>query len=350
MNTAKVSQAETSYTTKQRRNRVWLTRLALLIVLGFVFYFGYCWGLWGRKSLLLQYLFQCGCPAASAEARYPEEVDVVVPACRYVSSILSPSGRLLYIQEKNGSSNSTYLLYLQTNEKTSFLIPDGSNHFLTDNLIFHSFYGNDEYVLDISTGMKYPVQNAAHIQPNIYSMGDIEPKLLLEALAKVDHIFLIDEVFQPVIAISQNARSQPEVIFTFNVLDFPGDESSRVKQFLDESNIVYNFVPASFPREVTSPNGKFIAREDGIYLANTNQKIVEGYSSSSYYRIYSGKYYSVRGWTYDSSGAIYSKFLEPCLLETRFFILDSPACFVQVPQPLLKLKVPDEYLLSALTP
>jgi hypothetical protein len=230
-----IMQTKSIDSSKQRRSRGWISRSDIFLatpLLILLLYFGFCWGIWGRHSLLLHYLFQCGCPAASAETRYPEEVDVIVPACRYVSSILSPSGSLLYIQEKNGISNSTYLLNLQTNEKTSFFIPDGSNHFLTDNLIFHSFYGNDQYVLDITTGTKYVVRNAKYIQPNISSMGDIEPRLLLEALFTVDQIFLIDEVFQPVVAISLNARSQPEDIFTFNVLDFPGDESSRVKQFL----------------------------------------------------------------------------------------------------------------------
>jgi hypothetical protein len=340
----KTAQTETDHAPKQRRYR-FLSRFVLLLGLLLLLYYGYCWGWWGRNSLLMQYLFQCGCPVASNEARYPEQVDVVVPACRYVSSILSPSGRLLYVQEEESGITSTYLLDLQTDEKIPFTLPEGSNYFLTDELMFHTFYGDDEYILDVTTGSKYPVQDATHLKPSVYSMGNVEPNLLLEALLQVDQIFLIDEVFQPVIALSLDSRTHTENSFTFNVFDFPGDEPNRVEQFLKESQIDYQYVTASFPHEAVSLNSRFIARDDGIYLVTTNQKIVEGYSASGFYRSYSGKYFSVRGWVNDSSGALYSPFFTPCILETGFFIFEYPGCFIQVPQPLLKLKVPDVYLL-----
>jgi hypothetical protein len=338
--------AKTINSLKQDRLRAWISRFVLLLGLPFLLYFSYCWGVWGRNSLLLQYFFQCSCPIAIEEARYPKEVDVIVPACRYVGSIHSPSGRLLYVQEKQPSPTSIYLLNLQTGKKTPFILPEGSNHFLTDDLIFHSFYGDDQYILDINTGIQYPVQDATHIKPSIYSLGNIEPNLLLKALSQVDRIFLIDEVFQPVVALSLDFRTHPENTFTFNVLDFPGDEPNRVEQFLKQHKIIYHYVPASFPHEAMSPNERFIARDDGIYLVETGQKITEGYSASGSYRSYSGKYFSVRGWTYDSSGALYAPFFNPCLLETGFFIFEYPGCFIQVAQPLLKLKVPEEYLLS----
>ncbi|HKY53500.1 MAG TPA: hypothetical protein VJM08_04300, partial [Anaerolineales bacterium] len=108
--------------------------------------------------------------------------------------------------------------------------------------------------------------------------------------------------------------------------------------------------PDMFPGEVASPDGKFMARADGIYLIKTNQKIIDGYSASGSYRAYSGKYFSVRGWTYDGTSVVYSKFLEPCLIEMGLFIIDEVGCFVAVPQPLIILKVPEEYLLHKETP
>ena len=44
----------------------------------------------------MHYLFQCQCPHASAEARYPENVDVLVSACDdpyYNGGSVSPSGQ-----------------------------------------------------------------------------------------------------------------------------------------------------------------------------------------------------------------------------------------------------------------
>jgi len=52
--------------------------LAILLALPFLLYYGYCWGLWGRNSVFLQYFFQCNCPSASEERRYGTQMDVIV--------------------------------------------------------------------------------------------------------------------------------------------------------------------------------------------------------------------------------------------------------------------------------
>src|SRR5512139_1578252 len=105
-------------TLEKRGLRTWTTFFVLAIGLPFLLYLGYFFGWWGQHSLLLQYLLQCSCPAASIETRYPPSVDVIVPACRYVISMHSPSGRMLYVQEES----SNYLLDLQTAQKTPFTL------------------------------------------------------------------------------------------------------------------------------------------------------------------------------------------------------------------------------------
>ena len=252
----------------------------------------------------MQYLFQCSCPVASQEARYPDGVEVIVSACKYGSSILPPSGRLQYVEEETSESPSTYLLDFHTGEKTTFVLAEGSNHFLTDDLIFHSHYGDDEYILDRSTGMKYPIQSVERLRPSVYSNGNVEPDLLLKALLQVNQIFLIDDTFQPVIALSSDFRTYPENSFNFDAFDFSADERNPVEQFLQQNNIDYHFVPDMFPGEALSPDGRFIARADGIYLANTEQKIVEGYSARGWFHPYSGNDFSVLGWIYNNSGVL----------------------------------------------
>jgi len=351
----KTMQTETHSATKQRGYRFWLIRLALLLALPLLLYYSYCWGLWGRSSLLLQYLFQCNCPPVSEEARYPDTVDVIVSACKYYSSILSPSGRLLYVQEEESGISSTYLLDLLTNEKTSLFIPEGSNHFLTDDLLYLSlYYGRGyeggEFIMDGTTGKQYPIQSFLHLQPEAYSYGELDSSLLFKALLQVEKVFLIDAPYQPVIALSSDFRAHPEQNFTFDASALPEDNTNLLEQFLQQNNIIYYRVPASFPHEAVSPDGILIARADGIYLLETDQKIVEGYSAGGLFHPYSGKIFSVRGWTHDNSGVIYSKFLNPCLIEASFFLSDEPGCFFAVPQPLLKLKAPEEYLLPAPSP
>jgi len=50
----------------------------------------------------------------------------------------------------------------------------------------------------------------------------------------------------------------------------------------------------------------------------------------------------------ESSGVIYYKFLDACLVEPPSY--DGGVCSISVPQPLLKLKVPEEYLIPTQTP
>ena len=296
----------------------------------------------------MQYLFQCGCPIASEEARYPKQVDVIVPACRYMSSTISPSGRLLYIQEETSEAPSTYLLDFQTGEKTPFVLAKGSNHFLTDDLLFLSLeyghgYEGGEYILDRSTGKQYPIRSFVSLWPDAYVYGKVNLDVLASELQDTKDVFLIGN--DTIVALTSDFHTSPEHSFHIDQTSFPGYEINRAEQFLQQNNIDYHFVPDRFPGEALSPDGRFIARADGIYLTGTGQKIVDAYVARGFFHDYSGKHFSVRGWIYDSTSVIYSKFLKPCLIELSVY------CFVaDVSQPLLKLKVPEEYLLPAQTP
>src|SRR5688572_12066667 len=158
MNTMKTMQTETDPASKRRGWSFWLSRFALLLGLGVLFYYGYCWGWWGRSSLLLQYLFQCSCPAASEEARYPDNVDVIISACSNVGASvrLLPSGRFLYMREENSGFASAYLFDLQTLERIR--VTDQSfSSFLTDDLWFVES-GIENYLIDRTIGKQYPIK------------------------------------------------------------------------------------------------------------------------------------------------------------------------------------------------
>jgi hypothetical protein len=254
------------------------------------------------------------------------------------------SGHLLYVNEKENGSTSTYLLDLQTHEKTPFFLPKGPNHFLTDDLFFFTVaYANDTYLLDRKTGEQYPIQEYSHWDSGSDRAGEVNLNFLVDMLLSSKDVFLIDN--DAVVALSQDYRTHPEHSFFVHRSSFPGFNPNRVQEFLLQNNISYRYVSDGFPGDAFSPDGRFIGRDDGIYLVGTNQKIVDGYSTSKYNRSYSGKYFSVRGWTYDGTGVIYSKFLKPCLIEIELFFLDATECYFAVPQPLLKLKVPEKYLL-----
>lgn len=181
------------------------------------------------------------------------------------------------------------------------------------------------------------------MRPDAYDYnGKVDLGILPYYLQEAKDVFLIDKAGDVIIAMDSDFRIFPERSFFVDQGAFPGYDSDRAKQFLRNNNIDYHYIPAMFPGEVMSPDGRFIARSDGIYLTKTDQRIVEEYSSNKYYRWYRRGFFSVRGWTYDGTGVIYSTFLTPCLVEVP--IVDEIGCFRSVPQPLIKLKVPQEYL------
>jgi len=322
-----------------RRRYFWVVFLVLLIGLPPLSYYGYCWGLWGRGSLLLQYLFQCKCPAASEQARYPKQVEVLISACKNVSTTLSPSGRLLAVYE----DETVHLLDLQNNENIPLHLPEKSGiQFLTDDLLFISSYGGDEYIYDRTFNVKYPIRSFMSLEPKAYSYGEVNTELLFKALLRIEKVYLIDNAYPPVIALSSDFRIHPEHSFTFHYSALPGDNADLVEQFVDQNNIAFYHIPSAFPDEAISPDGRFVARLEGIYLVETNQKIV----TSNFVDAFGLHYLSVRGWAYDGTGVIYSAFSNPCLIDLGVDF----GCYYEVPQPVVKLKLPEKYLSSQTTP
>jgi hypothetical protein len=333
--------AKSTNSSTQQADRILVGGLVILLALPLL-YFGYCWGWWGRQSLLLQYLFQCNCPPASEEARYPQSVNVIVSACRNAGVRLAPSGRLLYANENWNGATSSYVLNLETDEKIDFAVPGNLMYFLTDDLVFFSLnYGGDGYILDRTNGEQYPIQRFRYLHPDAIVDGNADLSLLAEALRETKHVFLIND-HDLVVALTPDSPTSSEYNFITGWFDIPGGGPDRVRLFLQEYNIPYQFIPSSLLEEVVSPDGRFVARPDGIYLVESGEKIVEGYSSSRFFRPLSGKYFEVRGWTSDSMGVIHSKLLDPCLLEPPG--LDEPGCIWEVPQPVILLKVPEKYL------
>jgi hypothetical protein len=253
----------------------------------------------------------------------------------------------LYIREGNHELASANFLDLQTMERIEVTYQPFSS-FLTDDLWFAES-GLEDEIIDRTTERKYPIQPFRYWREDAYIDGKPNLELLISTLKQANQIFFTQNNDTVIVLMSKFPTSL-ERNFTFDRSDIPGWDSDRVEQFLRENQVNYHTVLANFPGEAISPNGKFIAHGDGIYLFETGQKIVEGYSSSRIYRSYSRKYFEVRGWTSDSTGVVYTKFLNPCLIETNFFMMDDTGCFYEVPQPVIILKVPDEYLMPELTP
>src|SRR5215204_2428753 len=158
----------------QQKFKFWLSRIVFLVGIGMLAYYGYCFGLWGRNSLFLQYLFQCSCPGFTEEWRYPRRVDVIAPACHNMGMRLSPIGRSLLVYEKEDRSIlSTYLLDLRTKKKTPLILPIGNIYFINDDLIYiFVWYGRNnesgEHIYDLRTNTMYPIRTFLHLHPDSF--------------------------------------------------------------------------------------------------------------------------------------------------------------------------------------
>lgn len=320
------------------------SRLGLLLGLPFLIYYGFCWGVWDRNSLLLQHLFQCKCPNSSEEWRYPSYIDVIIPACSNGGVRLSPNGRFLFVYDKDSNNLSNYIFDIQANERIPISLPDGQYYFLNDNLLYvfvwygGSFEGGD-YFFDLTTNTMYPIQSFVHTHPSSYVNGDADPVKLAAALQQSNDIYLVNNGTDTVVALVSDFHAHPEQNFFMNRFDISGLDLNRVEKFLQQNNINYKTVLTDFPDGMASPNGRFMAHQDGIYLVETNRKIIDGIPGQL-----------VRGWTNDSRAVLYSTYGSRCLLRLGFPFTDDTWCKIGVPQPVLLFKVPEEYLPPAQTP
>lgn len=321
-------QTKSSNTLKQQEARTRVTSFVLVLGLPFLLYFSYCFGLWGRNNLFLQYLFQCNCPGFSEEWRYPKEVDVIISACRSANISISPSGRFLYVNNKFGFP-STYILDLGTKEKIPFVrpdLPEGDFAFLTDDSIYIS-----EHIFDSTTKMLYPIDKYIYSHPDAYLNGKTDRIKLVEALREAKEVYFIDNT-DTIVALTSDFHTPSARNFIVDRFDIPGFETKPVEVFLQENQIAYHFIHSNHPGEVTSPDGRFTARYDGIYLIQNNQMVVRSYHGG------------VIGWTEGSRGVIYATYYRgPCLIYSNFGFFDDYACFFEVSQPVLLVKVPEEY-------
>ena len=96
-----------------------------LLWAGVLLGWSYCWGWIGRRTAALQYFVRPLCPASSAEARYPDTIDVAIPAELDAGvKHVSPNGRYVLAELRGiAPPERTYLydVHEQEYERTEFL-------------------------------------------------------------------------------------------------------------------------------------------------------------------------------------------------------------------------------------
>lgn len=255
--------------TSPRRRRLWVGWSIFIIVLCALWYyspiFEYCWGYWKQGSLYRQGEYQCQCPAASEEARIPQQADLIVSACNSGSVMISPSGRFLYVSEQNLKTDLSnhYLLDFQSGAKIPLNI-SGHTYFLTDDLLYVSLgILENEYIVDRVTGAQYQIHGFDFLHPEVYEKRKVDLNFLAKKLREAKSVFLVDKYLDDVLALPFDFSDISSHGFVINASEFPDDID--VKQFLQDNDIIYQITPPDYQEGAVSPNGRFIARPEGIF-------------------------------------------------------------------------------------
>jgi|GEM_PF-2685477 len=305
--------------------RLWYIGLFGLIIFISITGFAWCYGLWGRDIVFLQYLFQCRCPQHSETFRYPDRVEVVIPACKLSKSSLrvSPDGYWVDVDSK-------YILDLNTGKKITLPNSDG---FITisQGLVLLNPLEYEPEVYDVYNHTRYKVDRL----DNLPKTDDdrIDPIAVLSLLHTAQKIFVLSEI------ILIKVDDTQYYIVRERELTGHSRDGRLARDFLNANQIRYEFSVDYLSDELPSHNRVFIEKPDGIYLVATNERIAENYQflNSSYPA-------SPIGWQHDDQGVfVHDRTVWVIDYQLPNFLLGGWRLF-QVPQPLLLLKVPPEYL------
>lgn len=310
-----------------RRERVggWLLRAVLgpLLVAG-ILYWGWCWGWWGRGNLWLRAAFQCQCPRASEAARY-RPFKVLVSACVEPSlQSFSPNGRYVTVVERVPRSR-TVRIDLQTGQRLVTALGGGSSYFLDDTLLLGrlSLKEKDALLLDLSDGR---VTSVPFVDIARY---DVSQEAVLEVLRQAERVVAMRGGAFPwlIVGLATDYRQHPDKTIVIY-------GNSGFLQTLADEGISHTEVP---PPYVDGPSPdyhryslkrQFWADSDGIYLAQTEQRIVTTPPDAP----------GPAGWVLNDQAVVYGYGEYAFLIETDVFGDHFP-----VPQPILLLEVPPGY-------
>jgi len=131
--------------------------------------------------------------------------------------------------------------------------------------------------------------------------------------------------------------------YTVSVLSLTGKSHSgkAAHEYLQQYHIPYAVSKQQYGAEgLPSFSGRFVFRQDGIYLNATGERIVENYHLSA------DDYFVAKGWVSDDRGVVIHKGAH--LLDLTWLgdpiSLEPTGSYIYVPQPVLLLKVPEQYL------
>ena len=250
-----------------------------------------------------------------------------------------PGGEVLFVHE--GDTDKVYLLDLRTGEKRK--VPDDPllldrGVFLSSELVWlEGAWEPDDpgyrphYILDLTDGKRYELTDLDRLPRLDGNKFDPQYYAYFQTAEKV----FIHHSKNNLIALSPDFRQHPErnSILSQNALSQKPNpnKGELLEQLMKNLGLAYEIADLSTTRyaDIPSPMGKYVVRNDGIYLSGTNTPVVTRQYTGGRFL---GGYF--KGWYYDESGVVAQE-------GTTFLInysLFGP--FIPVPTPILKLHLP----------
>ncbi len=316
----------------------------LSVVLGFVlvagvFYWGWCWGWWGRGNLLLQSWFQCRCPAASEAVRY-HPFKVLASAC--VKPFLysfSPSGRFVIVSAREPKIQ-VLRFDLETGQTLSTHLEDKAINdvrFLNDNLLLVRLaYGQGYSLLDVNDGALTKIPS---VEYDLDSQFNHLESTTLVTVKQAEQVIVTGDIDNSldVVALTYDYKQHPERGIVIHSSGFSSPKS--LLKILNDEAITYSQVllpykAGSLPGAYYSIGGEIWADDLGVY--STTKELIVATGQSSDGRPYN---FGPAGWMLNDQAVVYGTGGSHYLIEgSGIFPAQYP-----VPQPILLLEVPPEY-------
>ena len=284
----------------------------------------------GRNTLVLQYLFQCKCPAGSEQVRYAE-FTVLASACRWPKvEDMSADGRYLLITEQAAPAT-TYRLDLTTGARSDMTLtnaPWTAYRFLSDDLVLAHERGSRYVLIDAQTGRQVSVrwQYADALTPT--NIGVLQ------------HAFQIVVLYDVAIALADNPLSQPDQ----NLVLYKADQSyASLQEQLRAAGVTTPLTRPGVPysmRAFASERGarhqQLWADTNGIHAVGSNRLLrPTDFTANPQFGFFA---YMPVGWTAGDQAVVYAS-------PTRYLIEHwrlplAPVDYFPVPQPVLLLQAP----------
>ena len=204
----------------------------------------------------------------------------------------------------------------------------GQGELLSSELFW--WWGDPNYIIDLHDGQRYDLINLNQMPP--LEGYKFDPKYYAY-FQSAEQVFIL-QGHNKVIALSSDFRQNPDrnVIYFLPSGSGAFGDGKNLEKLMNDLGVKYKIVDFAYPylydTDLLSPTGKYIVRDDGIYLSETNTVAVR----------HSMKY-SFRGWYYDESGVVINK--------RGYYLIDlgpgletSGFQYFYLPGPTIKLRLP----------